>query len=111
MAGRKGNQKPTQQNEQEWTYVGENAKIIIMTTCSRREHIQNVPEAVRDLKMVDFTYPLNCPLTGKEIDKYTCFSIHMVVSGTSPKSEAPAEIYNFMDYEDICYSCRYHRYD
>ena len=61
--------------------------------------------------MIDFTYPVDCPLMSREIDKYTCFEIHMVVSGTSPKNDAPPEIYSHMDYEDICYSCRYHRYD
>ena len=36
-----------------------------------------------------------CPLMkNKEIDIYTCFEIHTVVDGTSPKSIAPKIIFD-----------------
>ena len=51
-----------------------------------------------------------CPLMkNKEIDIYTCFEIHTVVDGTSPKSIAPKVILDNKDYKDICKKCKNHR--
>lgn len=62
--------------------------------------------------MVSFNYPVPCPLMGnKEIDKDTCFDIHMVVCGCSPKRFAPEEIYRHKNYVNICNNCQYHRDD
>lgn len=62
--------------------------------------------------MVNFTYPVKCPLLGgKEIEAALCFNIHMVVAGEAPKRCAPDEIYTKQDYVSTCYSCKYHRND
>lgn len=61
--------------------------------------------------MVDFEYPVNCPLLEKDISADTCFDIHGVVEGISPKNEAPEEIFKKSDYTEKCNACRFHRYD
>lgn len=62
--------------------------------------------------MVNFTYPVTCPLMdNKKIDMDTCFDIHMVVLGEAPLWTAPEEIYNISNYTDICNGCQYHRND
>jgi hypothetical protein len=61
---------------------------------------------------MDIQYPVPCPLLGaREIDIGTCFDIHMVVEGTTPKYTAPKEIYNHKDYVEICLNCPFHRDD
>ena len=45
---------------------------------------------------------VRCPLMkDQEIDLYTCFEIHTVVDGTSPKLIAPSEIFDNDDFENI----------
>lgn len=61
--------------------------------------------------VVDFDYPVRCPLMGTKIDMGTCFDIHMVVCGEAPKWSAPEKIFKTDDFEYVCNSCRYHRYD
>ena len=55
-------------------------------------------------------YPVECPLLkNKIIDEYTCFEIHTVVDGTSPKCIAPKEIFENIDFKKICKTCKNHR--
>ncbi|WP_300630679.1 hypothetical protein [uncultured Thomasclavelia sp.] len=55
---------------------------------------------------------VRCPLMkDQEIDLYTCFEIHTVVDGTSPKLIAPSEIFDNDDFENICKQCKNHRLD
>ena len=61
--------------------------------------------------MVDFEYPVPCPLMEQEINMDTCFDIHMAVSGEAPKWTAPDKIYRVADYVNVCYACKYHRDD
>lgn len=62
--------------------------------------------------MNNIVYPVTCPLMNdKKIDEDTCFDIHMVVHGGTPKWTAPEEIYEKSNYEEICFNCKYHRYD
>ena len=61
---------------------------------------------------MDISYPVQCPLLGwKDIDEGTCFDIHMVVEGNTPKWTAPEEIYQHDDYVNICRNCKFHRDD
>lgn len=61
--------------------------------------------------MIDFEYPVDCPLMGEEIDEDTCFDIHGVVDWHSPKSEAPDRVYETANYADVCRDCKFHRFD
>lgn len=45
------------------------------------------------------------------IDIWVCFDIHGVVEETSPKCEAPEEIFRHPDYQEICFKCPNHRFD
>lgn len=57
-------------------------------------------------------YPVECPLLkGKKIDEYTCFEIHTVVDETSPKYIAPKEIFEILNYKNVCKTCKFHRND
>lgn len=62
--------------------------------------------------MVDFEYPVRCPLMGNApIEMDVCFDIHMVVLGEAPRWTAPDEIYKTPDYVDVCNNCQFHRND
>lgn len=51
-----------------------------------------------------------CPLMEEEIEEFTCFEVHCVISG-GPRSVAPEETYTKENWEDICLKCPHHRDD
>lgn len=61
---------------------------------------------------MEYNYPVKCPLlSGRLIEIGTCFDIHMVVEGHTPKWTAPEEIFEHDNYAEICEKCAYHRED
>ncbi len=59
-----------------------------------------------------YEYPVPCPLMKNQlIDANTCFDIHVVVDGSTPKDFAPKEIYEVANYENVCFHCPYHRFN
>jgi hypothetical protein len=59
--------------------------------------------------MID--YPVMCPVLQRNIDKGTCFDIHMVVAGEAPVDTAPEGLSKVKNYSDICNNCKFHRFD
>lgn len=57
-------------------------------------------------------YPVPCPLVdGKMVNMDICFLTHCVVDQDDPKCIAPAEMFAYADYREICKACKYHRDD
>ena len=51
-----------------------------------------------------------CPLTGKEIDEYSCYLICDAAEGNIPNNEMPS-IKEFEIESKICKKCKYHDID
>lgn len=62
--------------------------------------------------MLEYTYPVPCPLMdGELIEGEICFDIHSVIHAGAPKYTAPEKAMSKEDFKEICLACKYHRDD
>lgn len=58
---------------------------------------------------MDVKYPVQCLLLRREIDRDTCFDIHMLLLDGAPAWTVPQEVLDTPDYAAVCRGCPYHR--